>query len=218
MENLKFNYNDGGREAAGYKGKAGDCVCRAIAIITGKPYQEVYDALADGNANQRQAKHNGRKSSIGSRTARNGIMTNRKWFDNYMVQNGFVWTPTMLIGQGCKVHLRADELPKGRLVVSVSRHMVAVIDGVVNDTYDCTRDGGRCVYGYYTYTGNPIEPKKAEMITEVEYPKVKEPSKDIEKLEKLLTAKKKWMSKAKRAETALMKLNKKIKYYQKKTA
>jgi len=35
---------------------------------------------------------------------------------------GWKWTPTMRIGQGCKVHLRADELPVGRLIVSVSRH------------------------------------------------------------------------------------------------
>ena len=40
-----FKYNDGGRELAGYKGKTGDCVTRAIAIATGKPYQEVYDNL-----------------------------------------------------------------------------------------------------------------------------------------------------------------------------
>ena len=44
-----FVYNDGGREAAGYKGKAGDCVCRAIAIAARLPYQEVYDRLAEGN-------------------------------------------------------------------------------------------------------------------------------------------------------------------------
>jgi hypothetical protein len=31
---MKFNYNDGGREAAGFKGFTGDCVCRAIAIAT----------------------------------------------------------------------------------------------------------------------------------------------------------------------------------------
>lgn len=31
--------------AAGYKGNTGDCVTRAIAIATGRPYQEVYDAL-----------------------------------------------------------------------------------------------------------------------------------------------------------------------------
>src|SRR5262245_46562233 len=29
-----FVYDDGGRAAAGFKGKAGDCVCRAIALAT----------------------------------------------------------------------------------------------------------------------------------------------------------------------------------------
>ena len=34
----RWQYNDGGRSAAGFSGKTGDCVCRAIAIATGKPY------------------------------------------------------------------------------------------------------------------------------------------------------------------------------------
>ena len=55
----------------------------------------------------------------------------------------------MKIGSGCTVHLRADELPTGRLIVSVSRHVVAVIDGVIHDTHDPSRDGTRCVYGYW---------------------------------------------------------------------
>jgi hypothetical protein len=38
-------YSDGGRAAAGYKGRAGDCVVRAIAIAAQKPYQEVYYAI-----------------------------------------------------------------------------------------------------------------------------------------------------------------------------
>ena len=54
METFKFN--DGGREAAGYKGKTGDCVCRSIAIVTGLPYQQGYEALANGNATQRKGK------------------------------------------------------------------------------------------------------------------------------------------------------------------
>ena len=54
------------------------------------------------------------------------------------------------IGSGCRVHLRAEELPPGRLIVSVSRHLVAVIDGVIHDTLDCSRNGSRCVYGYYS--------------------------------------------------------------------
>lgn len=59
----------------------------------------------------------------------------------------------MGIGTGCRVHLRPDELPRGRLVVKLSRHITAVIDGVVYDTHDPTRGGTRCVYGYYRETG-----------------------------------------------------------------
>jgi hypothetical protein len=55
----------------------------------------------------------------------------------------------MKIGSGCKVHLRADELPKGRLIIKVSRHLTTMIDGIINDTYDCSRQGTRCVYEYY---------------------------------------------------------------------
>jgi hypothetical protein len=36
-----WTYNDRGRPAAGYRGAAGDCACRAIAIAAAKPYQEV---------------------------------------------------------------------------------------------------------------------------------------------------------------------------------
>lgn len=145
---MKFIYNDGGRLFAGFKGTAGDCVCRAITIASGKPYTEVYEALANGNANQRKSKHD-RKSTAGKKTASNGISTSRKWFKDYMAQLGFKWFPTMQIGSGCKVHLREGELPMGKLVVAVSNHYVAVIDGVIHDTHDCSRDGNRCVYGYY---------------------------------------------------------------------
>ena len=42
---MRFVFTDGGRAAAGHKGKVKDCVTRSIAIATGRPYQEVYDAL-----------------------------------------------------------------------------------------------------------------------------------------------------------------------------
>jgi hypothetical protein len=144
-----FVYDDGGRGAAGYRGKAGDCVTRAIAIASGRPYAEVYAVLAKGNGEQRDSK-NVRKSHKHKASARNGIYTSRKWFKDYMASLGATWKPTMQIGQGCTVHLRADELPKGRLIVSLSRHLCAVIDGVIHDTFDPSRDGTRCVYGYWT--------------------------------------------------------------------
>lgn len=143
----RFIYNDGGRADAGYKGTTGDCVCRAIAIAANKSYQEVYDALANGNANQRKSKRSSKHTGI--KTASKGINTKKKWFHDYMTSLGFKWIPTMEIGKGCKVHLKAEELPKGRLVVNVSKHFTAVIDGVINDTYDPSRGGTRCVYGYY---------------------------------------------------------------------
>jgi len=145
---MKFIYNDGGRSLAGFKGKAEDCVCRAIAIATGKPYQEVYEVLGNGNANQRKGKYE-KKSKAGKLTANRGINVGRKWFKEYMAQLGFKWIPTMNIGSGCKVHLRDGELPMGTIICNVSKHFVAVIDGVIQDTHDCSREGTRCVYGYY---------------------------------------------------------------------
>jgi len=139
---MELNKNDGGREAAGYKGTAGDCVCRAIAIATEKPYQEIYDLINSHAQLERTGKRKRGKSS-----ARGGVYkdTIRKLMETL----GWKWVPTMFIGQGCKVHLRTNELPKGRLVVNVSKHTTCVIDGVLNDTYDCSRKGTRCVYGYF---------------------------------------------------------------------
>lgn len=166
-----FRFDDGGRADAGFKGRTGDCVCRSVAIASGRPYKEIYDRLARGNAAQRTS--GGR---VRGRTARNGIAVKRKWFKDYMAELGFEWTPTMRIGSGCKVHLCAEELPAGRLVVAVSGHYTAMIDGVVHDTHDPRREAHctepyrepmpagywthdkefmhhvarRCVYGYWT--------------------------------------------------------------------
>ena len=146
---IQFNYNDGGRKKAGFKGTAGDCVTRSIAIATGKSYKEVYEDLR--NENKLWAEnHNdfvAKKIRKCGTTPRNGIY--KEIYTSLLKKYGWEFTPTMSIGSGCKVHLRSDELPKGRLIVSVSRHYTCVIDGVLNDTYDCSRNGTRCVYGYW---------------------------------------------------------------------
>ena len=150
---MKFIYNDGGRAEAGFKGKTGDCCCRAIAIATGMPYKEAYKLINDfGKAekpnrkDRRGNKYNGSRSS-----ARTGVYkdTMRKIMDSL----GWTWVATMGIGQGCRVHLRDDELPRGRIIVNVARHYAAVIDGVLNDTWDSQMDGNRCVYGYWYKKG-----------------------------------------------------------------
>lgn len=138
---MKYEYNDGGRSEAGYKGSTGDCVVRAISIASQKPYQEVYDLVNSYASNEYKSRVS-KKSN-----ARTGV---RKSTIRKMMQElGFVWTPTMKVGSGCKVHLVESELPEGRLVVQVSKHITAVIDKVIHDTYDPSRDGTRCVYGYW---------------------------------------------------------------------
>jgi len=82
-------------------------------------------------------------------TPRNGV--GREIYHPYLLSFGWKWQPTMKVGQGCRVHLRQDELPKGNIIVRVSKHITAVIDGVIHDTFDPSRDGTRCVYGYYSY-------------------------------------------------------------------
>lgn len=151
---MTFKYNDGGRLAAGYRGYTRDCVCRAIVIASRRPYEEVYDRLAQGMADQRVSKRHPRKSP---RSASNGVTTTRQWFKDYMKELGFTWIPTMFIGRGCTVHLHEGELPNGRLVVALSRHYTAVINQSIHDLYDPRRntireDGSvsrRCVYGYW---------------------------------------------------------------------
>jgi hypothetical protein len=89
----------------------------------------------------------GRHRTRGRRSARNGVF--RNVYEPFLFEHGWIWTPTMQIGQGCTVHLTDGELPGGRLVVSVSKHVTAVIDGVIHDTHNPSRGGTRCVYGYY---------------------------------------------------------------------
>ena len=138
---MPMRIDDGGRAAAGYKGQTGDCVARAIAITTDLDYQEAYDLINSTATNHLD----GDRSH--ARTGVENVLTRQVLKDL-----GFTWTPLMKVGSGCTVHLRADELPGGTLIVKLSHHVAAVIDRVLYDTHDCSRDGTRCVYGYWKLT------------------------------------------------------------------
>lgn len=156
VQQLPFIFNDGGRAAAGYLGDAGDCVVRAIAITTGLPYQQVYEDLRAANASYAQTRGDrlAKRLNIKGSSPRNG--NHRKVFHDYILNHGFTWVPTMQIGGGCRVHLRANELPKGVLIVKLSKHLSAIVNGVIQDTHNPSRGGARCVYGYYIkHSGQP---------------------------------------------------------------
>ena len=132
---MELKINDGGRAKYFAANKVGDCVTRAIAIATGRDYKEVYNEIA---------------LYLGY-TPRNGVA--KKDVKKVMAHFGGEWHSCMKIGSGCKVHLTDNEVPmKGRIVCQLSHHACAVIDGVINDTFDCSRKGTRCVYGYWDFT------------------------------------------------------------------
>ena len=140
---MEMIYSDGGRNKY-FKGETGDCVTRAICNATGKDYLDVYNALNELGKSENVKHHRCGKHS----NARTGVF--KETIRNYLESIGWEWIPTMQISSGCTVHLKAEELPKGTLIVNVSKHTTCIKDGVLYDTYDCSRDGTRCVYGYYT--------------------------------------------------------------------
>ncbi len=142
---MKLVVTDGGRAAAGFKGITGDCVVRSIAIASGRPYREVYDAITKLAKGEKFAKKKGcqKRGSIAS----DGVW--RETYERYLKSIGAKWIPLVTVGSSKTVRLRASDLPNGRIICSLKRHLVAVVDGVLHDLDDCSREGTRRVYGYY---------------------------------------------------------------------
>ncbi len=155
IHSFAFQANDGGRGQAGFKGGAGDCVVRSIAIAANLPYIQVYEDLRKANSNYAELRNDRLAKRLNSKgsSPRNG--NHRNVFHDYILGLGFQWVPTMKIGAGCQVHLRPNELPSGVLIVKVSKHLTTIIDGVIQDTHDPSRGGKRCVYGYYIKKSAP---------------------------------------------------------------
>jgi len=147
-----FKFNPGGW-TGGIKHRR-DCGPRAVAIATDQPYQVVYDELQRRQEELRLKSNSKWAYEKKPHTNKVHLGTAMIVVKEYLQSLGWTWVATMGIGTGCKVHLKANELPKGRILCRVSRHFVAVVDGVINDTYNGSREGTRCVYGYFYKEGD----------------------------------------------------------------
>jgi hypothetical protein len=98
-----------------------------LRLQPARPYQEVYDVLNHLAMGERVGRRKRRRSR-----SRTGVY--RRTYQRYLESLGWRWNSTIKIGSGCQVHLRASELPQGPPLVKVSRHLPAVIDGVIYDT------------------------------------------------------------------------------------
>ena len=127
---MNFVYNDGGRKKAGYKGKAGDCGARAIAIALEMDYKSAYNLLAQANKNMGFAK-----------SARDGIHKNI--YDSVLNKLGWSWVSAPKF-EGRKA--KCSDMILGTVIARQAGHFVAVINGIPQDTWDCS---SKMVYGYW---------------------------------------------------------------------
>lgn len=117
---LNYVKDDGGRADAGYKGEAGDCVTRALAIVSGEPYRELYRELARAQ-----------QAVTGKRSARNGIK--KKAYEAVFQGHGLV---KVKLPKGPRPTYAQAHERYGDCIVTTARHVCALVDGALHDTFD----------------------------------------------------------------------------------
>ena len=121
---MNFEFNDGGREAAGFEGTAGDCVTRALAIFTGRDYAEVHELVSlwkEVHGAEADADHGCANSIIADVVGDLGC--------EYVQLN---WCANVSSDMACtRFGDFVGLFRKGR-----KAHAIACIGGVARDTYD----------------------------------------------------------------------------------
>lgn len=124
MEYVKRNVNPKGKSTS-------DCVVRAIAIATGKSWEEVYNVLCE----------TGRRMCMmpNSKGVYADYLESIGWLKNKM--------PRHASGTRFKVSELADTYRRATMIVEVCGHLTVISDCMLTDTWNC---GKKCVYNYYT--------------------------------------------------------------------
>ena len=131
MSNLSYIYNDAGRKQ-NRPSERNDCTVRALAISTKTDYSVAHDFLKD----------RGRKY-------RKSFFFPKKRSNDCALGYEFVWKsfPLMKGKKRMSPARFAIEFSKGVYICKTVKHVYAVVNGVINDTYKIGWYGGRCVYG-----------------------------------------------------------------------
>ena len=119
MEIVGYEYDNGGRDKYFKAKHAGDCVVRAFTIVSGLDYRNVYKSMAGQE-----------KMRYGKATARDGVSDPTWRFTASLM--GFVKMPI-----DDNLTISEAYLQTGDCVIRTQKHLVAVVDGVVRDTWDC---------------------------------------------------------------------------------
>jgi len=131
MKNISYIYNDAGRKQ-NKPSERNDCTVRALAISTNTDYKMAHDFL----------KERGRK-------CRKPFLFPKKRSDDYALGYEFVWKSFPLVKGKKRMSPErfAIEFSKDVYICKTVKHVYAVVNGVINDTYKTGWHNGRCVYG-----------------------------------------------------------------------
>ena len=133
---IDYQHDDGGRRAAGYRGRTGDCIVRAIAICTGQDYRAIYLTMAE------QMKRNGYTASGNAyatsernrRAPRRRGQLNAKRVQNHVLElHGF---RKVRLPAGARPTFTEAHRRYGDCIVGTTKHMAAIVDGALRDTWD----------------------------------------------------------------------------------
>ena len=133
---IDYHYDDGGREAAGYRGRTGDCVVRAIAVCARQDYRAVYLTMAEHMKRNGYAA-SGNAYAIRERTRRaprrKGQITVRRVQDHVLELYGF---RKVRLPAGARPTFTEAHQRYGDFIVGTTKHVAAVVDGALRDTFD----------------------------------------------------------------------------------
>lgn len=135
MPIYKYQYTDGGKSLSKRPKQINDCTVRALAIVANIAYDEAYDLLSE----------------------RGRICNKRFFFPNKAKDDciaGLIlkWKsfPAIKGQERMNIGKFGIEHPKGIYVCKTAKHVFAVIDGVVYDSFESYPE--RCIYGMWTVT------------------------------------------------------------------
>lgn len=124
---MKYLEYDGGRSEYYNNSKSGDCAIRALAIGTHTDYRAVWEELCD------MSKQSGY------------FMNEKPVWSRYLRERGFTEHKLPKPWQSVDRHHFKNAIVYVR--VGYGTHLTTVVNGVLNDTWDC-RD--RLAYSYWT--------------------------------------------------------------------
>jgi hypothetical protein len=129
-----ISYNDGGRIKEGFKPiQKGDCVVRALSILTEYGYTKTRNELNKFIKRERGPNRSNVDDGVYPRTY-------RKFLEHLGIKKFY------------KVDCWANIPSTGRVMVVLEEHVVAYVNGVINDTFDPVGES-QCgpLIGYYEF-------------------------------------------------------------------